>query len=161
MKISFAMIHAIVNAFKPEGCFHPSKVMQFRTSIKTEFGINLNQLSYDQLRKAIRNNYVCNDTLCIFCGSNFVYAIEQKWKVTALVLRRTFFFLSVRTPQYIDFWTLKIEKNIEYLLYFINTSAESLKGQVARKDSGNDLCESLLLFSSDRVLLKAFLYPMT
>ena len=78
MKISFAMIHAIVNAFKPEGCFHPSKVMQFRTSIKTEFGINLNQLSNDQLRKAIRNNYVCNNDLCIFCGSNFVYAIEQK-----------------------------------------------------------------------------------
>ena len=78
MKISFVMIHAIVNAFKPEGCFHPSKVMQFRTSIKTEFGINLNQLSYDQLRKAIRNNYVCNNTLCIFCGNNFVYAIEQK-----------------------------------------------------------------------------------
>ena len=74
MKIAFAMIHVIVNAFKPEGCFHPSKVMQFRTSIKTEFGINLNQLSYDQSRKAIRNNYVCNDTLCIFCGNNFVHA---------------------------------------------------------------------------------------
>ena len=84
MKISFthistyAMINAVAYAFKPEGCFHQSKVMQFQISLKNELGINLNQLSYDQLRNAIRNNYVCNNDLCILCGDNFVYTIQQK-----------------------------------------------------------------------------------
>ena len=81
MKISFGIMYAFINpaacASKPEGCFHPTKVMQFRKSLTRDLGINMNQLSYDQLRNAIRNQYVCNNDLCIFCGSNFVYTIRQ------------------------------------------------------------------------------------
>ena len=78
MKIS--LVNILVNAvcaFDPRGCFHPSKVMQFRATLKSEFGINLDQLSFDQLRKAIRENCVCNADFCIYCGNNYVYTIKK------------------------------------------------------------------------------------
>lgn len=77
LTIAYALMNATASAMKPEGCFHPSKVMQFRSVLKKEFGMKLNQLSYDQMRKVMRNKYVCNFKSCIVCGDNYVYVLNQ------------------------------------------------------------------------------------
>ena len=64
---------------KSEGCFHSSKIMQFRHVLKKHFQMNLEKLTYAQLHDAIRKNYVCKNNLCIFCGSNYVYVIQKNW----------------------------------------------------------------------------------
>ena len=77
LTIAYALMNATASAIKPEGCFHPSKVMQFRSVLKKEFGMNLHQLSYDQMRKVMRQKYVCNFKSCIVCGDNYVYVLKQ------------------------------------------------------------------------------------
>ena len=75
--IAYALINATASAMKSEGCFHPSKIMQFRSVLNNEFGMKLNQLSYDQMRKIMRKKYVCNIKSCIVCGDNYAYIVNQ------------------------------------------------------------------------------------
>ena len=39
--IAYVLMNATASAMKPEGCFHPSKVMQFRSVLMKEFGMKL------------------------------------------------------------------------------------------------------------------------